>query len=160
MAETSASTNPPPGVDKLLAMGAYGESVAAYRYLVLAEKAENEEQRRTFADMADEEQEHKQRLQKILTERFPDADFVLSAEDKERVITGPRLLDAHTDLSFAEVMAMMVHTERKVAAFYARYGKQINDPQIRSLFHELAEEGAGHSKRLEALARAAGVEGF
>lgn len=160
MTEPNAETNPPLGADKLLAMGAYGESVAAYRYLVLSEKAETEEQRRTFADMADEEQEHKQRLQKLLAERFPNADFVLSAEDKERVITGPRLLDAHAELSFAEVMAMMVHTERKVAAFYARYGKLVEDPQIKALFRELAEEGVGHSKRLEALARAAGVEGF
>jgi hypothetical protein len=43
-----------PSPDKLLAIGTYGETVAAYRYLVLSEKAPTEDDRREFAAMADE----------------------------------------------------------------------------------------------------------
>lgn len=159
MADDPARNVPPAevGPDKLLAIGAYGESVAAYRYLVLSEQAPTEEHRRLFAAIADEEQGHKQRLQKLLLERYPDADFVLTAEDKEQVITGPRLLDVHKEVSFAEAMRMLLETERKVAAFYARHAGRLTDPGLRTLFRQLAEEGGDHYRRLRELAREVGV---
>jgi rubrerythrin len=145
------------GPDKLLAIGAYGETVAAYRYLVLSEKSPTTADRRRFADMADEEQEHKQQLQKVLAEKFPDASFLLTPEDKALVVSGPRLLNVHRAISFVEAMDMMIETERKTASFYARYGPLISDGTLRTLFHRLAEEGAGHYQRLQALAAEAGV---
>lgn len=145
------------GPDKILAIGAYGETVAAYRYLVLAEKAETEAQRREFAAMADEEQGHKQRLQELLNEMYPQADFVLTAADKDMVVVGPRLLDVRDRASFAEAMRMILATERRTAGFYARLGRSVRDERLRALFHELAEEGGDHYQRLKALARRAGV---
>lgn len=148
------------GPDKLLAIGAYGETVAAYRYLVLSEKAPTEEHRREFADMADEEQDHKQRLQKLVAEMYPGQDFVLTPEDKDLVVTGPRLLEVRDERDFREAMEMILHTERKTARFYANHGKFMPDAGIRALFHELAEEGAEHNQRLKRLARQAGVTDF
>ncbi|MCG8405088.1 MAG: ferritin family protein [Phycisphaerales bacterium] len=148
------------GPDKLLAIGAYGETVAAYRYLVLCEKAPNEDHRKEFADMADEEQDHKQRLQKLLTELYPDVDFVLTPEDKELVVTGPRLLEIRDEKSYAEVMKMVLQTERKTARFYANHGKYMPQKDLQALFKELAEEGAEHYQRLKTLARQAGVTDF
>jgi rubrerythrin len=145
------------GPDKLLAIGAYGETVAAYRYLVLSEKAPTENERREFADMADEEQEHKQRLQGLIDELYPGADFVLTPEDKEMVVTGPRLLDVRDRASFVDAMRMVLETERKTAGFYAQHGKLLRQSNLRQLFHELAEEGADHYQRLRALARRSGI---
>ncbi len=145
--------------DKLLAIGAYGETVAAYRYLVLSEKAP-EPYRPEFADMADEEQDHKQRLQKLLAELYPDADFVLTPEDKELVVTGPRMIDVRDEASFAEAMHMVLKTERKTARFYANHGRYMPQEGVRALFKELAEEGAEHYQRLKALAQQAGVSGI
>lgn len=145
------------GPDKILAIGAYGETVAAYRYLVLSEKAPNPKDRRDFAEMADEEQGHKQRLQQLLAEMYPKADFVLTNEDKELVVTGTRLLDVRDEASFHEAMRMILQTERKTAAFYAQQAKLVPQPHLRSLFQELAEEGADHYQRLKALARRCGL---
>lgn len=153
------STTPALSPDKLLALGAYGETVAAYRYLVLSEKAAGVADRRLFAEMADEEQGHKQRLQKLLAERYPDANFVLTTEDKELVITGPRLLDVHREVSFPEALAMMLQTERKVAEFYARHGDTIVDPDLRTIFRQLAHESAEHHHQLQDLARQARAGG-
>ncbi len=145
------------GPDKLLAIGAYGETVAAYRYLVLAEKVSREDHRRAFADMADEEQGHKQRLQKLLAELYPQADFVLTPEDKEVVVTGPRVIDVRDESSIAGAMRMILDTERKTAAFYAEHARNMPTAALRALFKELAEEGAEHYQRLRAIARDSGL---
>lgn len=145
------------GPDKLLAIGAYGERVAAYRYLVLSERAPAPDQRREFAAMADEEQGHKQRLEKLLAEMYPDADFVLTAEDKELVVTGPRIIEVRDEAEFHAALRMILETERKTARFYAQHGKSLPAAGLQALFHELAEEGAEHYQRLRALARQAGL---
>jgi len=151
-------TEPAPSPEKLLAIGMYGETVAAYRYLVLSEKALTEEHCKAFAVMADEEQGHKERLGKLAAEMFPDSDFVLSQADKDLVVTGPRLLEIRDQAGFAETMGMILETERKTARFYARYSKVVTDEALRSLFRALAEEEGGeHYRRLQALAEDAGV---
>ena len=145
------------GPDKLLAIGAYGETVAAYRYLVLSEKAPEKSDRAEFAAMADEEQGHKQRLQKLLADLYPTADFVLTSEDKELVVTGPRLIDVRDSASFTDAMRMILETERKTAGFYSQNGRHMPQLALQQLFHELAEEGAEHYQRLKAIADRAGA---
>lgn len=143
--------------DKALVIGSYGEAIAGYRYLTLAEKALTEENRHVFAEMADEEQEHKQRLHGLLGRLFPDASFVLTDSDKELVVVGPRLMDVHDIQTFAEAMRMILFSERKTAEFYGKLCKYISEDPLRDLFRELAEEGIEHYKRLRKLAERAGV---
>lgn len=144
--------------DKLLAIGAYGETVAAYRYLILSEKAPTEDQRRAFAAMSDEEQDHKQRLQDLIANHYPHTDFVLTTEDKDLVVTGPRLLDIRDIAAYVDAMRMILETEQKTAGFYAQNGRHFPESRIRDLFHELAEEGADHFQRLCVLAKKSGIE--
>lgn len=141
--------------DKALAIGAYGESVAAYRYLVFAERAASRQHRDAFAAMADEEQDHKQRLQKLLATLYPDSDFVLSPGDKELVVVGPRLPSVREDGQFAEALQHTLATEQRTSAFYHRLAQTVADPQLRQLFQSLAEEGAEHHRRLMELVRQA-----
>ena len=147
------------GPDKLLAIGVYGETVAAYRYLVLSDKAPAEH-RKEFAEMSDEEQGHKELLQGLLADLYPDADFVLTPEDKQLVITGTRMIEVKDAASFAEAMRMILHTERKTARFYANHAKHMPKEDLRELFQRLAEEGADHYQRLKTIARQAGVTEF
>ena len=137
------------GADKALAIGAYGEAVAAYRYLVMAEKAPDEKARPVFAEMAEEEQDHRQRLEGLLQRYYPESDFYLKTQDKEMVVEGPRLLDIKDQRTFAEAMRLILSTEKKTAAFYAKLSKRIAPEELRALFHELAEEGIDHYQRLE-----------
>ena len=146
------------GTDKALAIAAYGETVAACRYQLLAVKAPEPEACKQFADMADEEQEHKQRLQKITQRLYPDADFYLNDEDKELVVDGPRLLDVRDQASFAAAMELILITEKRTAGFYAKMSKHMDDEELRSLFVELAEEGAEHYKQLQRMAHELGID--
>lgn len=147
------------GPDKALAIGAYGETVAAYRYLIFAERATSKSHRDAFSAMADEEQDHKQRLQALLAKRYPDADFVLSERDKEMVVVGPRLLEVRDDKQFAEALDYTLATEQRTSAFYRTLSQSIREAPLTALFQELAEEGAEHYQRLRNLVRQVTAEG-
>src|SRR5262245_39705178 len=96
------------GDDKALAIAGYGESVAAYRYIVLSEKARDARLRNSFEAMAGEERTHRDHIQKALLRISPQASFYLTAEDKLSVCVGPRLLDARDDARFDEAMRLVI----------------------------------------------------
>ena len=68
--------------DQMLAIGIYGETVAAYRYTVLAEKVPREEDKQAFAAIAEEEQSHKKMLQQAAEKHFPGSAFALSTRTR------------------------------------------------------------------------------
>jgi rubrerythrin len=142
------SDPPQMGPDKALAIGSYGESVAAYRYLVFAEHAPTERHRRAFEAMADEEQD----------ELYPEADFVLSEQDKELVVVGPRLLQVRDPSSFAAALQMTLQTEQRTSGFYRRMSERIGHQRLQTVFRELADEGVEHYRRLRALAGEVGAQ--
>jgi rubrerythrin len=146
------------GPDKALAIGSYGETVAAYRYLVFAERARSRAQRDAFAAMADEEQDHKQRLLRLLARHYPGSAFVLSDDDKNMVVVGPRLVDVRDDDAFARALRMTLQSEQRTAAFYDRLSQCTNQNELRDLFQELAEEGVEHFQRLRELVRDSGID--
>ncbi|MEE8171140.1 MAG: ferritin family protein, partial [Phycisphaerae bacterium] len=127
------------------------------RYTVLAERAFTEQERNEFAAMADEEQEHKQRLQKLLADRYPNADFYLLPEEKDMVVDGPRLLDVRDEASFAEAMEFILNSERRTSSFYRKLSDRISQDDLRALFRELADEGVEHYQRLKTLADNSGL---
>src|SRR5262249_39456268 len=83
--------------DKALAIAAFGESVAACRYMVLPEKARDPKLRESFESMAKDQRTQRDRLQTILQRLAPAAAYYLSQEDKLTVCVGPRLVDARDD---------------------------------------------------------------
>jgi len=142
--------------DQILNIGIYGETVAAYRYTVLSEKVPGEEDRRLFAAIADEEQGHKQMLQRLLEKHFPGSSFYLSDEDKALVVTGPRLINVRDVKNYRDVMKMALDTEYRTSQFYHAMSTRAANEEIRKVFAELAEEGFEHHRRLLELARERG----
>jgi len=141
----------------MLAIGIYGETVAAYRYTVLSEKLPREEDRKLFATIADEEQTHKQRLQDLRDRFYPNSSFYITDEDKALVVTGPRLIDVRDVQDYRKVMQMALDTELRVAQFYRVMSGRARTPEIRETFEELSIEGFGHHGRLLKLARKGGL---
>jgi len=139
--------------DQILAIGVYGETVAAYRYTVLSEKVPDPADRRTFAAIADEEQSHKQRLQALLDKYHPDSAFYLSDQDKALVVAGPRLINVRDVDDYRQVLDLALDTEYRVASFYEVMSKRVQNPALRSVFEELAREGFCHHQRLSELTR-------
>ncbi|HOA75745.1 MAG TPA: ferritin family protein [Phycisphaerae bacterium] len=139
--------------DRILSIGIYGETVAAYRYTVLSEILPNEEDRAIFAAIAEEEIGHKQRLQELFNRYYPGSAFYLSDEDKALVVTGPRLIDVRNEPDYRKVMQMALETERRVAQFYQSVSTQARHDEVRNTFNDLAIEGFQHHGRLLKLAR-------
>ena len=134
---------------KALAVAAYWESVAAYRYRTLAEKATVEAQRKFLADMANEEQNHHIRIQELLQEHFPDADFVLTPEDKELIIVGPRMLEVPDAGAFNRALEVILESERRTAKFYQILQDVIPRTDLKRTLREMMDECLAHAKRLE-----------
>ena len=142
--------------DKALAIAAFGESVAAYRYIVLSEKARDPKLREHFETMAREERVQRERIQGMLQRLAPTAGYYLSQEDKLAVCVGPRLVDARDDARFDEAMKLVIASEKRSASFYARYSVFAKDAEVKGLFAELAAAGIAQVQRLRALLVEAG----
>lgn len=142
--------------DQMIAIGIYGESIAAYRYTVLSERVPGPGDKKTFSDIAQEELQHKERLQRLFQQHYPGTAFYLSDEDKALVLTGPRLIDVRDLEDYREVMQIALNTELRTAQYYQVMSRRAKNPEIQAVFKELAVEGFEHHRQLEALARERG----
>lgn len=133
---------------KALAILSYGESVAAYRYRTLCERTDDPRLQRTFQEMADSEQEHNELIQRCLRERYPGADFILTAEDKEMVTVGTRLLELARPDAMDEAIRVLHESELQTGRFYAALYQQSADDGLRKLFKEMADECVDHAREL------------
>ncbi len=139
------------GDDKALAIAAYGEAVAAYRYIVLAEKSAHSQLRASFEAMAQDESRHRAMVQDLLRSLFADACFYLDNRDKSMVCVGPRLVDARDEPRLDEAMKITIASEKRTASFYARYAPAARHGEVRHLFESLAEQALARVRRLRQL---------
>ena len=136
---------------KALTVCAYGESVAAYRYRSLAEKAPDEESHRAFVEVAEEEAHHHAGVQALLERHFPRADYVLSKEDKELVIVGPRTFEVGNERELARALAQIHESELQTGHFYAAFAAVTDRQELRPFLQEMARECFRHAERVQGL---------
>ena len=144
--------------DKALAIAAFGESVSAYRYIILSEKAATPQLRDSFEAMAKLERSQRDRIQGLLQTLAPSAAFALSQEDKLAVCVGPRLVDARDDARFDEAMKLIIASEKRSASFYSRYAPHAQNESLKLLFLTLAAEGIAQVQTLRTLLKNAGKQ--
>ena len=136
-----------PGAKKI-AIAIYGESVAAYRYGVLADKAASEEHRNVFAEMRDEEKGHRAALEHIGRKHFPEGDFVLTPDDKDLVIVGARMLEVGNAESFHRAMRFLHDTELRTGEFYRTLHESMPDGELGRFLNTMAQECVQHAESL------------
>ena len=133
---------------KKIAIAIYGESVASYRYAVLSERAVSETHRTVFERMRQEERGHQEALEHLGRQHFPDADFVLTPEDKELVIAGTRMLQVGNAEQFDRAMQFLHDTERRTAEFYRVLHEAMPDGELGRFLESMAEECDQHAESL------------
>ncbi len=136
-------------VEKALAIACYGESVAAFRYRTLAERAPTSRHEAVFKEMAEEEQGHHQALSGLLAKEFPGSEFLLTPEDKAAVIVGPRLLELAGSGAFDKAMRHIYDSERLTGSFYAAFHDTTTRADLKPLLKEMADECFEHAQRLK-----------
>jgi len=136
-------------MEKALAVAAYGESVAAYRYRTLAEKTASEVHKALFAEMADEEQAHHIQVQECARRHLTSTDFVLSKADKDLIIVGSRMLDLSDRVSFEQALKVITESEWLTGRFYATLHEITTQDEVKPLLKAMADECQVHAKRLE-----------
>ena len=135
-------------MEKALAVAAYGESVAAYRYRTLSEKPPSPLHRKLFTEIADEEQGHHRQIQGLIRKHYPGSDFVLSAGDKELVTVGPRMIEITDRASFDRALQWLCGSERLTGRFYAVLHEVTDRADLQPLLKEMADECFAHAERL------------
>jgi len=138
-------------LEKALAIAAYGESVAAFRYRALAERTADAPLRAVFEEMADEERGHHEMIQALLRKEFPGEDFILSESDKELVIVGSRALDVSTPEAFRRTMELLHASELRTGRFYAALHDTTDRTDLKPMLKEMADECFDHAGRLKEL---------
>lgn len=136
-------------IEKALAIASYGESVAAYRYRTLSEHTTSGEHRKIFTEMAEEEQDHHRMVLELINKTFPESDFVLSPEDKDMVIVGPRLVDVGSPEAFACAMEQILASELLTGRFYDAVHAVTDRANLKPMLKEMAEECIEHAALLE-----------
>ncbi|MAG94469.1 MAG: hypothetical protein CMJ48_12065 [Planctomycetaceae bacterium] len=112
-----------------------------------------------FAEMADEEDQHRDQLKVASDRRFGEYDCVVTEEDVWEVVE-PFDLEAgehfvFDDMTLRRALESVLAAEIRAEAFYRQACEGAKDPDLQELFRQLAEFEDGHvqwiEKRLESL---------
>jgi len=136
-------------MEKAFAVAGYGESVAAFRYRTLMEKTDSKAHQEVFSELATEEQGHHQQVQQLIKSHFPGSDFVLTPEDKELVIVGPRMLEISDQASFQRALEQIIASEHLTGRYYDCLFRLTTIEELKPFLREMADECVEHAQRLE-----------
>lgn len=134
-------------VDEILDFAMDAEQKAVDFYIGLSEKIINEEMKKTFIEFAQEEVQHKARLQKIKDERIFElteekiADLKIS-DYVDSVVIKP-------EMSYQEALIVAMNREKASFNLYTRLAAKTDVPELQKLFKSLAQEESKHKLRFE-----------
>jgi len=123
------------------------EIEAVHFYRILAKRTKSPEMRKTFKDLAEEELEHKAKLEleviktgKTIVEQKP-SDFEIDY-DKENV--GPEL-----DMAYKDMLLLGIEKEEASFRTYVTLIGTVHDHESREVLLAIAEEEVKHKLRFE-----------
>ena len=138
-----------PGPDDEILEFAIAREVRANRfYLALASRVENPEMRKTFEDLAEEELEHKAKLELEVMKRGK----VVAATQKTADL---KIADDMTDdeslldMTYKDMLILAIQKEDAAFRFYVNMAGRAKDQDSHEMLLSLAEEEVKHKLRFE-----------
>jgi rubrerythrin len=126
---------------------AIGREIEAHDfYKELAQWAERPDVARAFKDLADDELQHKLKLESL---RAGKADIRLEEVGNLGIADGMEAAEPKANLTYVEVLVLAMQREKRAFRLYTDLASASQDPQIKSIFRKLAQEEAEHKLRLE-----------
>ena len=135
---------------ELLKRAIKGEHDGLRFYSYLAEKATNPEAKRKLMGLASDETRHQALLEKLYKSLYHEDVGELPAEGINalaKYFDGSKAKGKHSEVQFID---LAIEAELSASKFYRAGAENSNDPQMRSLYKELADEEFGHYESLQA----------
>jgi len=134
-------------IDEVLNFAMKSEQEAVDFYNQLATTMKNQEMRDTFLEFAKEEVNHKARLQKIRDERL----FDLSDEKVQDLQISDYVVSAKPspDMDYAAALVLAMKKEKAAFKLYTNLASRTQNPDIKAVFQNLAQEESKHKLRFE-----------
>lgn len=120
-------------------------------YEQLAERSQSTDQKNALLEHAEEEKDHKRRLEEILeNQRMPSgaANYTAPADMNLQSYLKPREASDGT-LRYEDALLLAVKKEREAEKFYRELAAQVGNPGLRKSLLFLAEQEGKHSNQLE-----------
>ena len=115
-------------------------------YKELAQWAERPEVARAFEDLADDELQHKIKLEEL---RAGKVDVRLEEVGNLGIADGMEDAEPKANLTYVEALVLAMQREKRAFQLYTGLASASQDPQMKSIFRKLAQEEAEHKLRLE-----------
>lgn len=133
-------------INEVLDFAIAGEVKSQELYMEMAAKAENPWMRKTLERLAQEEQQHRAKLEKVKAGKI-----ALGREQVDDLGIADTLEEIKPDASmdYREFLVFAIKKENRAHKLYARLASIFSEPDLSSLFNKLAAEEADHKRRFE-----------
>lgn len=123
--------------------------IEAYEfYRDISQRAQDEEVRKVFNQLAGEEMGHKDLLEKYKSD--PTMVMKIRAPSKDyKVAEATELPELSIEMKPADAIALAMKKEQQAVEFYRDLADRSTDSNMKDMFHNLENMELGHKKRLE-----------
>ena len=134
-------------ISEILAFAIKSEEEAIEFYTQLAQDAHNEAMRKTFTNLAKEEEGHAKKIKNIevkdihLSDASPITDLHISDYINPTV--------NYKELDYSEVLVIAINREKRAYMLYSKLAEMIKENEMKKLFYYLAKEEGKHKNRFE-----------
>jgi rubrerythrin len=115
-------------------------------YKELAQWAERPQVARAFEELADDELQHKLKLEAL---RAGKVDIRLQEVGNLGIADGLETAEPKANLTYVEALVLAMQREKQAFRLYTDLASASKEPQTKSMFRKLAQEEAEHKLRLE-----------
>ncbi len=138
-------------IDDLLKEAMNAEVKAKEFYLNAAEKAQSQAGKKFFKELADFEQNHYERVKKIIESRNKGIQLEATEPAQEMPtvkseVQGEFEPNKH---EVADILTLGIKAEKKAQERYKKIAESIDDPEGKEIFNNLAEDERRHHDNLE-----------
>lgn len=139
-------------IDDLLKEAMNAELKAKEFYLNAAEKAQSQAGKKFFKELADFEQNHYERVKKIIESRNKSIQLETTEPTQEMPTVKSEVQGEFepNKQEVADILTLGIKAEKEAQERYKKIAESIDDPEEKEIFNNLAEDERRHHDNLEA----------
>lgn len=139
-------------IDDLLKEAMNAEVKAKEFYLNAAEKAQSQAGKKFFKELANFEQNHYERVKKIIESRNKDIQLETTEPAQEMPTVKSEVQGEFepNKQEVADILTLGIKAEKEAQERYKKIAESIDDPEGKEIFNNLAEDERRHHDNLEA----------